>query len=156
MPASRCEPAESHRLCAEAMAVRAALMAVEAGPVMRALTPDQREVALLVLAEVMNNVVEHGYAGVDGGAGGQIRLSLRARGADLRARVIDRGQPFPGGVLPEGAAAQPDSLPEGGFGWGLIRQMACNLRLDRRRNCNVLSFRVPPGAGAVDSASFAG
>ncbi|MEY4697216.1 MAG: hypothetical protein RIT14_1644 [Pseudomonadota bacterium] len=150
MPLPRPEPAQSHRLCAEARAVRAALELLAAGPVLRALPPDQRDAALLVLAEVMNNVVEHGY----GGQSGQIRLSLRARGAELRARVIDRGRPFSGGVLPLGAMPPPDSLPEGGFGWAMIRQIACNLRLDRRRDCNVLSFLVPPNAGAVDSGAW--
>ena len=43
MPLPRPEPAQSHRLCAEARAVRAALELLAAGPVLRALPPDQRD-----------------------------------------------------------------------------------------------------------------
>ncbi len=94
-----------------------------------------------MLAEVLNNVAEHAYgrAGWAGGGGGV------GRPGGVRCRVTDRGHPMPGGEPPEGLlpAVQPHDLPEGGFGWFLIRELSRDLRYARIGGENVLSFVVP-------------
>lgn len=78
----------------------------------------------IAATEAMNNVVEHAYAPCPSG---EMRLALRRAGRDLVLVIRDRGQSLPGGVLPGGTAADlsgpVESLPEGGFGWFLIRQL---------------------------------
>ncbi|MGY6410940.1 MAG: ATP-binding protein [Alkalilacustris sp.] len=87
----------------------------------------------LVLAEVLNNVHRHAY----GEQPGQIGLELYRRLDEdvLVCTVTDSGCTMPGGRLPAGDAVAVDvrseALPEGGFGWFLIRSHA--LALDYRR-----------------------
>lgn len=102
----------------------------------------------LVLAEVLNNIVEHAYA--DGP--GLITLDLRVARGRLFCLLRDEGHPMPAGRLPHGlppsiALAQAN-LPEGGFGWFLIRRLTRDLRYDREPGCNRLSFSIPQ-TGAV-------
>lgn len=113
------------------------------------LDPDAIELAELVLAEVLNNVVEHAYAEH---AGGIIELEAW-RGTDrLHMRVRDDGVPMPGGALPEGKRHDPKvetrDLPEGGFGWSIIRDLAQDLRYQRDGMRNDISF-------ALDLSEFA-
>lgn len=101
----------------------------------------------LLLAEVLNNIVEHAYAE----GAGLITLDLRGMPGRLCCLVRDEGHPMPAGRLPEGLAptiarATPD-LPEGGFGWFLIRSLTRELRYEREPGCNRLSFSIlDPGA----------
>lgn len=104
---------------------------------------DGNAVAELVLAEVLNNVVEHAYCG----QGGRIDLSLRRKGGCLSIRVADRGRPYSGGALPADVSPRPDA--EGGFGWGLIRALASGIAYRRVGPWNVLVFRVPLDNQAV-------
>ena len=95
----------------------------------------------LVLAEALNNVVEHAYAGRNG----QIELTIQRSQSGLRCAIVDEGHPMPNGTLPTGnldAAFSSDSLPEGGFGWHLIRSLSHDLRYDRQKGRNHLSFRI--------------
>lgn len=97
----------------------------------------------LVLAEVLNNIVEHAYS--DGV--GLITLDLRRAHGRLCCLLRDEGHPMPAGRLPPGfaptlASARAD-LPEGGFGWFLIRSLTRDLRYDREPGCNRLSFSIP-------------
>ena len=98
----------------------------------------------IVLAEVLNNVVEHARIGHP-----DIRIDLEIELGrhDVRVRLCDTGAPMPGLRLPDGAPANLDvaghALPEGGFGWNLIRQLACELRYLRDGDRNILTFRVP-------------
>lgn len=124
------------RFAAEPLAVRAALLRLEAGAVLAPLTGDGRDCVLLVLAEVLNNVAEHAY----GGAVGPVAVSLRSRGEIVMARVVDQGIVAP--ALTEGADCDPDDLPEGGFGFGLIRALASGIDQQRRMGCNVLRFHL--------------
>lgn len=107
--------------------------------------PQGRGAVELVLAEVLNNVAEHGYGQRDGGL---VRLELRLTGGQLACTVTDHGAPYPGGTLPAGRPAPvnrpTDALPEGGFGWHLIREMTAELRYTRKDNRNELTllFRV--------------
>lgn len=126
-------------------AVRDALRAILAAPLLDGLDADARGSAELVLAEVLNNVVEHAYAG----APGDIDLRLGLRPGGLLCLVRDRGRPMPGGDLPEGRlpAIRPHDPPEGGFGWHLIRSLACDLRYRRAGGRNHLRFRLATDPG---------
>ncbi|MGY3439016.1 MULTISPECIES: ATP-binding protein [unclassified Marinovum] len=98
----------------------------------------------LVLAEVLNNVVEHGY----GCSGGPIHLELRLVAGDVTCIVTDSGAPLPGRTLPQGLPVKLDcareDLPEGGFGWRLIHQLTNSLDYNRNdgRNQLTLSFQT--------------
>lgn len=126
---------------AEPFAIRAALQTIVAGPVLAAVDPDTRAVTELVLAEVLNNVAEHAYAGL----GGPVRLRIRLHARGLACRIADGGARMPDGRPPDGTAAGPDpaSLPQGGFGWPLIRALTRGLRYRRAAGYNVLVFTVP-------------
>ncbi len=97
----------------------------------------------LVLAEVMNNVVEHAYAD---NPEGLINLQIIPTDDGLHCKVTDTGNPMPKGVAPIGNRALLDcdlnDLPEGGFGWFLIRDLARDLEYSRQGRKNLLSFRI--------------
>ncbi len=93
----------------------------------------------IVLAEALNNVVEHAYQEAPDGT---ISLMLRFDAAELEAELRDDGHPMPDLRLPGGKRATPEDLPEGGFGWFLIRQMTRRLDYARIDGQNVLRFRM--------------
>jgi serine/threonine-protein kinase RsbW len=131
-------------------AVRHALAGVLGGFGAWPLAPEDRAILELVLAEVLNNVVEHAY---DADRRGVIEISV-ARACDaIACEVIDRGRPMPDSALPEGRKPQTggdtSDLPEGGFGWYLIRQLTRDLHYRRADGCNRLKFTVPLGAKAT-------
>lgn len=122
-------------------AVRIALDRFLAALPVADLPPNLRANAEIVLAEVLNNIVEHAYAG----GGGSIELAIRADATGLHCLVCDHGNAMPGGFAPYGDL--PDSLgedlPEGGFGWHLIRSLARDICYRRDMGVNRLSFRLP-------------
>lgn len=89
-----------------------------------------------VLAEILNNVVEH--AGPDD-ARTLIELRVILDDGTIHAQVIDAGRPMPDGTLPEPALPHPTDLPEGGFGWCIIRAMADRISYTREGGRNRLS-----------------
>ena len=105
---------------------------------------DGIERAELVLAEALNNVVEHACAQCHGAP---VRLDIRHAGGHLDCLIRDRGAPMPGAVPPKGRRADPpvarDALPEGGFGWMLIRSLTDEISYRRDGSCNRLSLRIP-------------
>jgi serine/threonine-protein kinase RsbW len=121
--------------------VRVVLGRVNAGLAALGAIPDAMGRVELVLAEVLNNIVEHAYADLRG----EIALQLALCGQALRCRVADGGRPMPGGQLPAGRLPQDKAaeLPEGGFGWHLIRTLAHDLRYARTGGQNVLTFHIP-------------
>ena len=100
----------------------------------------------IVLAEVLNNIVEHAYADRDDGTM-EIIVDLEAPG--MRFEIWDEGQPMPAGRLPRGSQADPDRAgfeqEEGGYGLHLIRHLARKLRYERVGARNRLSFRMALG-----------
>ena len=110
----------------------------------RRITPEDAGTLELALAEVLNNVAEHGYAGLPPGP---VQLDLRRAGGDLHCVVEDEGHPMPGLVLPEGSlqpvAATVEGLAEGGWGWALIRDLTTDIRYTREDGRNRLTFRIP-------------
>lgn len=128
----------------DAPAVRAGLSALMAADVFRDLSDDARMSAELVMAEVMNNIVEHAYAS----RGGRIEVALQRVPRGLACRFTDSGLPMPGGTPPPGrdplqAGMAAGDLPEGGFGWGLIRLLSEDLCYRRIGNRNQVSFFLP-------------
>ena len=94
----------------------------------------------LCIAEALNNIVEHAYGGAEGRP---IYADVRFGENLYEVLLIDEGTPMPGGDAPEGQAAMIDTedfenLPEGGFGWMLIRTQMDKVEYERREGCNVL------------------
>lgn len=102
----------------------------------------------LVLAEVLNNIAEHAYAGQPAG---RVRLRVAPDGDCLRTVIRDRGRPMPGGNPPKAALPDMDvprdALPEGGFGWYLIHTQADALEYRREGGENRLELRFAPRPG---------
>jgi len=128
---------------ADPSAVRVALRAALARFV-RQMSADEAGTMELVLAEVLNNIVEHAFA--EAGPG-QIELTISRDTLGLLCRVEDDGAPMPNGMLPAGRlpsnAVPVDDLPEGGFGWFLIRDLTRELSYVRDGSRNLLMFRLP-------------
>ena len=96
----------------------------------------------LVLAEVLNNVAEHAY----GSDGGPVALRLDLPGDSVVCEVLDQGRPMPLGRVPDAglpSIAPPDHLPEGGFGWHIVRCLVSDLGYERGTDGNRLRLRVP-------------
>lgn len=123
--------------------VREALAEVASG--LRGLNAGDEEVfsAELVLAEALNNVVEHALAEVDD-ATFSVEMRRGARGVFFE--VSDPGKPMPDGETPIGeapiVASATGDLPEGGFGWFLIRELARDLTYRRDGARNMLNYRL--------------
>ncbi|MWD29207.1 ATP-binding protein [Aquicoccus sp. SCR17] len=101
--------------------------------------PVLRDTLRLVLSEVLNNIVEHAY---DGALTGEVEIAQEPAEGRLRLRISDGGRAMPGGVLPRGGPVAlngpRDDLPEGGFGWYLIRQLSDRQCYERRAGRNYL------------------
>jgi serine/threonine-protein kinase RsbW len=123
-------------------AVREGLARALNAPCLADLTDEDRGTAELLLAEALNNVVEHAYARWPG----EIRLSVAPRAGGLAVCICDQGLPMPGASPPKGELPAIDTfadLPEGGFGWFLIRSLSQQLTYQRHADCNELRFYIP-------------
>ena len=117
------------------------------------LATDWRATVELVLAEALNNIAEHAYGGHTPGP-----VTLTARMTSQRLTVIlrDQGRALPGHTLPMGEPPKTDvpcaHLPEGGFGWFLIRDLTTALHYRRTGQENRLKLEfdltAPPPSGA--------
>ncbi len=125
------------------MAVRNGLAAAIASLKLLNLPAEEYGTIELVLAEVMNNIVEHAYADTQDGV---IELSIQPKERGLYCTFHDTGHPMPDGAVPLGNLSSPsceiDDLPEGGFGWFLIRDLARDLEYIRENGTNILTFRI--------------
>lgn len=123
--------------------VRAAVMDLRGLVAAQGAPAESCDVMELVLAEVLNNVVEHAYRGEPTG---WIEVEVDITGAWIACSVRDGGHPMPGGVLPHADGPDMDrpveSLPESGFGWPLIRTLAAHLAYERRDSVNDLFFAI--------------
>lgn len=97
----------------------------------------------LCVAEALNNIVEHAYEGVEGKP---IFADVRFFKDKLAVLLIDEGKPMPDGQIPVGSGEFDlddfENLPEGGFGWMLIRSQMDRLDYERREGCNVLLMEM--------------
>ena len=148
MSADPCPGAGTVRLVfpSDPFAVRAALQRLFAALPDGLMDADARGSAEIVITEVLNNIVEHAYAET----AGEIDLTISPAADGLHCIVTDHGRGLPDGVLP-GESLPPDDagLPEGGFGWFLIRSLSQDLCYARTGNANRLSFRLPTASALV-------
>lgn len=97
----------------------------------------------IVLAEALNNVVEHAYSGREGGI---IEVDARIVGDRLRLTIQDEGVAMPDGCPPEARrhdlTVSTDNLPEGGFGWSIIRDLTQDLHYENDGVRNRVSFAI--------------
>ncbi|MDD9717210.1 ATP-binding protein [Dinoroseobacter sp. PD6] len=102
----------------------------------------------VVLAEAMNNVVEHAYRESPDEV---VRLRCALEETGLRVVLDDSGVAMPGLNLPEGRCPTSDTplqdLPEGGFGWHLIHTLTEELIYTRAAERNETRFIIPFAAG---------
>jgi serine/threonine-protein kinase RsbW len=139
------EPGPNIRLelISDPFAVRDTLVELRAAWDQSTLDAELCDTAEQVLAEVLNNIVEHAHAE---STDGRIVLSVKAGNDGFRFDVRDNGLPMPKGQLPAGSPADVDAplddLPEGGFGWFLIRALAEDLAYLCEGDWNVFRFRI--------------
>lgn len=140
------QPQAKHVIAkADFLAVRSGLQCLLAQEPLRSLPDDARGTAEIVLAEALNNIVEHAYAAHSGA----IEIVVGLHGDEICCTILDDGAPMPNHNLPQGKAhdlSDFDTLPEGGFGWFLIRALAHDLHYQRHRDQNHLCFRLPAQA----------
>lgn len=129
---------------ASPVAIRESLRQMMAAVPFRDLTQDQRSTAELILAEVLNNVAEHAYDNRPG----PVTVTISPTRQGLHCTVVDQGRAMPddgvpAGRLPDVKGTAHKDLPEGGFGWHLIRSLTTGLRYARVNGCNRLEFFLP-------------
>nr|WP_255596787.1 ATP-binding protein [Cognatishimia sp. MH4019] len=97
----------------------------------------------LVLAETLNNIAEHAFPTQDDAL---IAVHLWASGDQFYVAVQDDGRAMPGLTLPKGRlpdhTVAREDLPEGGFGWFLIRSQTDRLEYRRDTSRNHLSYSI--------------
>lgn len=125
-------------LHSDPLAARAALEALSMFLAPARLCQDLTSTIQIVVAEALNNVVEHAY----GPGGGPIYLRAGLSDACLEVLIRDRGAPLPEHLLfePCGHGPDPIDLPEGGFGWHLIRRLADTLDHNRMAHWNEMKL----------------
>jgi serine/threonine-protein kinase RsbW len=105
----------------------------------------------LVVAEALNNVYEHACGYADGI---YVAATARLDPPLVRIEVVDRGAPMPGLALPERAERRSpaearnlprEAMPEGGWGWMLIRDLTRSVHYERRDDGNHLHLLLPLG-----------
>jgi serine/threonine-protein kinase RsbW len=134
-------PQKVFHMAASDGAVRAALASMRFYLRGSGLDDDACGTAEIVLAEALNNVVEHAYGG---GGCGDIRVTLVPRDGALTAEIVDWGAALPGLSPPAGRlpplGGTIGGMPEGGFGWFLIRTLSDSLCYKRHGRENRLSL----------------
>lgn len=108
------------------------------------LDPEETGTVQLVAAEVLNNIVEHAYPPET--SSGPIRLRCGFQDDGLHLHISDQGAAMPEGRLPLGNRPNLDTdlddLPEGGFGWFMIQDLAKDVEYRRENDENHLHLRI--------------
>lgn len=129
-----------------AMAVRDALGNMNQHLLGLDLGHDDRALIELITAEVLNNIVEHAYADR---TDGRITLWCCQKSKSLHLKFVDEGVAMPGNSIPGSKEANTAvdiyDLPEGGFGWSMIRELTKELAYRRDGQRNILTLRIPLG-----------
>lgn len=94
----------------------------------------------LVMAEALNNVVEHAYLYAEDG---EIDILVTLRPVELKVLITDSGRKFDG--PPEFREMDVENfsfeeLPEGGFGWNLIRSLTDVIEFEHADKKNRLTL----------------
>ena len=125
------------------LGVRDALSSLRAEFELADVGNEETHSAELVVAEVLNNVVEHALKDA---TDPMFHLAMDQGDDGINVVIRDRGHPMPDNTLPEGNLPDIDTplaeLPEGGFGWFMIRQLTRDLTYSRCAGENRLSFRL--------------
>ncbi len=92
----------------------------------------------IVLAEALNNVIEHGFEHENMG---ELEIRIEVFGERVTVHVSDNGMEF----TPPSNTQTPlkfednlDELPEGGFGWFLIKEITSSFEFHRKKDRNEL------------------
>lgn len=132
----------SLRAAANEMSVRALLAGMRARLRAHGLPETACGTVEIVLAEALNNIVEHAY---DGTEGGEIALQAVLGPDGLTVTLSDHGAALPAPGLPAGHLPElgtgTAALPEGGFGWFLIRSLTREVHHAREAGANRLTLR---------------
>lgn len=98
----------------------------------------------IVLAEVLNNIVEHGYENSNMGS---ILVSVLCNDEMVSIETRDYGVPMPGLTPPDPEQDElpmdVEDLPEGGFGWFFIRTLSSHLEYRRSGGQNIFCVQIP-------------
>lgn len=97
---------------------------------------------MLVLAEALNNVIEHAY-GAETSGDIEIKGTLRAQ--TLSLQIVDKGRPFdgpPDEVILNTEVYELSDMPDGGFGWFLIKSLTEDIHFSREGDKNKLTLVV--------------
>ena len=109
-----------------------------------ALDVEEKGTIEIVLAEVLNNIVEHAYP--PSAPDGPIEITCAHRPDGLMLEIKDKGAAMPDGQLPLGQLGSLDvdmqDLPEGGFGWFMIKHLAHDVSYQRLGDENRLQMRL--------------
>ncbi|MEQ3709632.1 MAG: ATP-binding protein [Tateyamaria sp.] len=126
------------------LAVREALAKLQDNLTPLSLDVEESGTVELVMAEALNNVVEHAYP--QGDPCGPIDITCSHARDGLHLTVVDSGRAMPDGHTPLGVAVDTDvafdDIPEGGFGWFLIKDLAKDVSYVRVSRQNRLSLRL--------------
>lgn len=109
------------------------------------LAPIDISCAEIVIAEVLNNVVKHAQESM---SDGWFDIQCAKTTDGLHVICKDNGSAMPGGT-PPGETMPPvgpkkSDLPEGGWGWSLVRTLTQDLAYVRVEGTNLVSFKLPP------------
>ena len=147
MPDAAAGPAAAEviraRFPATRLAVREQLARVQTCLKQTAASAGLRENVALLLAEILNNIVEHSLVGQPDA---RITLAITRDEAGIHVETWDAGRPLPPQLLasprlPERPVDLVD-MPEGGFGWFIIHALADDMFYERNDGTNRLSFRL--------------
>lgn len=127
------------------MAVRRMLHGLNLSLLANGLSDAGIEHVEIVLAEVLNNVVEHAYADRQRGS---IAMVTCLKPHKLEIELIDSGAPMPNDQLSSGTLSAHDT-PKGGFGWHLIRALTDRLDYVREKGQNRLTLHIPRTVGGM-------
>lgn len=131
------------RLASSSLSVREAVVTLCRAAARLGLDDETCGALEMALAEALNNVVEHAYLD---DPDGWIVIELDLLDGWAACRVWDGGRPMPRKGIPTtpfpDLSVPLDALPEGGFGWALIRSLAEHLSYERLGECNCLTFAV--------------
>lgn len=98
----------------------------------------------IVVTEVLNNIVEHALPTTNSG---WFSVTCWRQAGCLRFEIADNGISMPHNQLPAGLPPNIDTelqdLPEGGWGWSLVRSLTQDLNYQRVEPVNTVQFVIP-------------
>lgn len=110
----------------------------------------------LVLAEIMNNMAEHGRAQADGSLlPSYIHLCVFDHPKGVACILGDNGQILPPTCLIRSDLTLGEPLAEGGFGWFIIRETTRSLCYFRGKRRNYLTFVIPQTSDSAQTPTKA-